>query len=673
MKEVGAMKLARGSVTSVCLAFFIAACGTGGGTGTQQGGSGGGSTDKGGSGGSQGGSGGNQGGSGGNQGGSGGNQGGSGGNQGGSGGNQGGSGGNQGGSGGGQGGSGGNQGGSGGNQGGSGGGQGGSGGTVKGGSGGGQGGSGGGQGGSGGGSGGTVKGGSGGGQGGSGGGQGGTGGGQGGASGGNTGSGGTSGAGGSTPTGPAVYTSTNGSCVSGSAITWTPGTISTSTANATVTVNDTASQTWEGFGGCFNERGWQALQQLGQSDRDRAMQLLFAKDAANFAIGRIPMGASDYAIARYTDDEGGTDTAMANFNTTQDEKYLIPYIKAALAVKSDIKFWASPWTPPTWMKTGPFTATTHDNATTSSNFDSGNMNDVAANLTAYAQYFVKFVAAYKAAGINITTVAPQNEPNYALHYPSCIWTTALFTKFVGQYLGPALKDAGVGVMVGTLSNADSGKDTDLGTSALNDSTAGSFFKVAGVQWNVLEKVIGGTTFKSLPIWATEHKCGNYPWDGATGCGDGGSTSCPAYNKSQAPNDQAYGVESWYQIRRSLNSGRITAYNAWNMALDTGGLGNDDKREWRQNALLAVDTGSKALKVTPAYCVFRHFSQFVAIGAKRVATSGGDAVAFKNPDGSIVAVMYNSGSANSSYGISIGGQKFQFSMPAAGWATVVFKS
>ena len=30
---------------------------------------------------------------------------------------------------------------------------------------------------------------------------------------------------------------------------------------------------------------------------------------------------------------------------------LIPYVKAAQAVNGNIRFWASPWTPPTWMKT----------------------------------------------------------------------------------------------------------------------------------------------------------------------------------------------------------------------------------------------------------------------------------------------------------------------------------
>ena len=72
-------------------------------------------------------------------------------------------------------------------------------------------------------------------------------------------------------------------------------------ATAEVTVNDaTTMQTWEGFGGAFNEMGWNYLQMLSQADRDRAMQLLFGADGARFAFGRIPIGASDYAMSRYT-------------------------------------------------------------------------------------------------------------------------------------------------------------------------------------------------------------------------------------------------------------------------------------------------------------------------------------------------------------------------------------
>ena len=70
--------------------------------------------------------------------------------------------------------------------------------------------------------------------------------------------------------------------------------------------------------------------------------------------------------------------------------------------------------------------------------------------------------------------------------------------------------------------------------------------------------------------------------------------------------------------------------------------------------------------------FRHFSQFVDVGARRVDATGGDAVAFKNPDDSIVVVMYNSGSANNNFIVQVAGKKLQFAMPGNGWATVKYK-
>ena len=45
------------------------------------------------------------------------------------------------------------------------------------------------------------------------------------------------------------------------------------------------------------------------------------------------------------------------------------------------------------------------------------------------------------------------------------------------------------------------------------------------------------------------------------------------------------------------------------------------------------------------------------------------VAFKNPDGSIVAVLFNSGPAKTMI-VAAAGKKLQFAMPSNGWATVV---
>jgi len=462
----------------------------------------------------------------------------------------------------------------------------------------------------------------------------------------------------------------------------TDGMLTDSTAAATVTVNDTmVAQTWEGFGGSFNELGWSVL--TTQAMKDTAIRLLFsATDGANFVWGRIPIGASDYARTRYTLADTMTsgdndplaasgeanrppaDANLATFSLARDGEMLIPYIKAAQALKPNIRFWASPWTPPVWMKTGYKTnGGNGGNAQVPSYFDGGNMANT--HLAAYAQYYVKFVDGYKAQGINVEVVSPQNEPGYDQNYPSCLWDSATYTTFIASHLGPAMAGMNppVKVMLGTMSNAgDSGRnDIDIATAVLANTTARGFLSMAGVQWGVLDRVNSGQTFMGLPIWATEHKCGNYPWNPA---------NYPAYNSTQAPNDLAYAVESWGYIKNAIKQGKVTSYSAWNMVLDRIGLGNDTSRDWRQNALLVADGGN--VTPTPTYHVFRHMAQYVAPGATVVGVTGGDAVAFKNPDGSIVAVMYNSGNANPNYVVAIGPAKYSFAMPAAGWATVMYK-
>ena len=145
------------------------------------------------------------------------------------------------------------------------------------------------------------------------------------------------------------------------------------------------------------------------------------------------------------------------------------------------------------------------------------MKNIAANLTAYAQYFVKFVAAYKAQGINIEMVAPQNEPNYSQGYPSALWDSTLYTTFVKTYLGPALNGMNVKIMLGTMSNGDDGaraRTSMVVQNAMGDATAKPLFKAIGLQWGMLDLYKGTPSMfdtYNIPVWATEHKCGNYPW------------------------------------------------------------------------------------------------------------------------------------------------------------------
>jgi glucosylceramidase len=485
------------------------------------------------------------------------------------------------------------------------------------------------------------------------------------AGGGTTGSGG-SGTGGSTVPEPQVVTSASA--------TWKEATLTeVPSGNADVTVNDTTAQTWDGFGGTFNEMGWNLL--TTPVLQQEAMNLLFGQDGCRFNLGRIPIGASDYAMSRYTYDDTGTDVtpdstesnrppadlSLTKFSIDRDKEKLIPFIKAAMAVRSDIRFWASPWTPPVWMKAKYNTKDGSDSskpAKRPSYFDGGSMKSDEATLKAYAQYFVKFVQAYKEQGINVEAVAPQNEPNFEQNYPSCLWDKATYTSFV-KLLAPAIKDASLTtkIMLGTMSNFTTG-DQDIVSTVMGDSTAKSLVSSIGLQWSMVDKAKDYKTY-NLPMWVSEHKCGNYPWN---------PSGSPKYVEP-APNDYAYAKESWGLIRDAIKGG-ITAYNAWNMVLDKMGKGNDTSRAWAQNSLLVVDGGK--ITQTPVYYVFRHFSQFVEPGATVLGTSSADAYAFKNSDGTIVTVLFNSGSAKTNFTVSAGGKKMQFSMPAGGWATVNYK-
>ena len=162
----------------------------------------------------------------------------------------------------------------------------------------------------------------------------------------------------------------------------------------------------------------------------------------------------------------------------------------------------------------------------------------------------------------------------------------------GPYLGPAFTSAGLStkIMLGTMSSTS---DPSIVSAVMADATANGYIKVLGYQWTMKTSVTSANSSYHLPVWQTEHQCGNYPW-------------VSGY-KTTAPNDQAYAVESWGLIRDWIKAG-VTAYSAWNMVLDTVGDSIDSQKPWAQNALLTVDSSAKVLNVTPTYYVFRHLSQ-----------------------------------------------------------------
>jgi glucosylceramidase len=459
--------------------------------------------------------------------------------------------------------------------------------------------------------------------------------------------GGTSGAG---STDPEVMTS-------GQNTYWVKGQV-TKVTSGTADVNvdqNTKYQRWDGFGGCFNEMGWDALSVLTSADIANAMTLLFdAKDGANFVYGRLPLGASDYSTNWYTLDDTSGDYAMDKFSIARDKQKLIPFIKEALKVKSDLHLWASPWVLPSWMLSG------------------SNIKTDAQTLKAHALYLARFVEDYAKEGLKIEAVHFQNEPGYGRVHG---WTGSLFVSYVKTYLGPTFTERSVPAEIwcGTMSKDPD--DTNIALATADDADAMKIVKGFGVQWNPLAAV--ATLSKKATVMQTEHRCGNYSfaspyWDNSR------------YSTTKAQNDHLYGEESWQLIRDWIVAG-VNSYSAWNMVLDTVGKSLDG---WCQNAPLVVDRSAKKLIATPAYYVFRHFSAYINPGATRIGASGSgnaykgvsdsnwnglNAFAFKNPDGSIIVQVYNKNASTTKTTVGVGSalsqSLYQFDVPAHGWATL----
>jgi hypothetical protein len=108
------------------------------------------------------------------------------------------------------------------------------------------------------------------------------------------------------------------------------------------------------------------------------------------------------------------------------------------------------------------------------------------------------------------------------------------------------------------------------------------------------------------------------------------------------------------------------YNFWNMILNSNyGFG------WQyraQNSMITINSSNKTVKYNPEFYIMKHFSYYIAVGAVRVHATNTDnnllAVAFKNPDGTIILEVQNSSNSTVSPVIKVGTKVFTPALPAS---------
>jgi glucosylceramidase len=440
----------------------------------------------------------------------------------------------------------------------------------------------------------------------------------------------------------------------------------------------------EGFGGCFNEKGWDALSALNETQQLGVIEALFSmKDGLKYTINRMPIGSSDFADSYYSLDDSPGDMDMLNLSLARDRTKLLPYIKAAMAVNPALKVWGSPWSGPEWLK---------DSAAQSGhNEGCGSLDPSPAKRAAYALYLARAAKAYRAEGLNFEHLAIQNEPNQGSvwdpkkkkcgnSYPKMHWTGVQLQEFLRDHLGPTFAKEGIADTVGILLATFPVNDFNgFVQPTLSDPEALKYLAGVGLQYAGVGMISDIKKVKpTLKTWETETPCGG---GRSKVCGSGPGTH---------DNSWEWGEGQWQYMRSFLESG-VSVYSQWNMILDATGKSGWG---WSQCSPVTIDTVAKTVTYEGSYWATKHFSFFVEPGAKMLTTTGdngacksvngacgcagkctgGDKsqlVSFVNPGGEIVVVALNANDVASPVRISVDGKlTISESLPAHSMSTFV---
>ena len=409
-------------------------------------------------------------------------------------------------------------------------------------------------------------------------------------------------------------------------------------------------QTIIGFGVCMSELSHDALTVLPAEERKAVFDEMYSPEGGAFTVLRTPIGASDFARDFYSYAETPDDFEMEHFSIARDEKGLLPLIREAQSrVPADaLKIWASPWCPPAWMKTNGKAESCPDTVNDLKPEDrifEGEDGFICDDryFRAYALYFRKYVEAYRAAGVPLWMVMPQNEFNSDQNFPSCTWSAGQLAKFIGKYLGPALEGSGVELYFGTMERPNAA----LLAPVLERPAYAKYVKGAAFQW-AGAGAIGAVRAKhpELTLIMSEQECG----DGR--------------------NDWGHAMHCWDLMCHYLGNG-VSIYDYWNMALKKDGLSHWG---WRQNSLVVVDAEKRTWSWSHEYYVLKHLSRYVRRGAKRIMLDGDPraAMAFVNPDGSVVVALRNPASALSRVTVCAKGRSRTVALPADSVSTFVME-
>jgi len=406
-----------------------------------------------------------------------------------------------------------------------------------------------------------------------------------------------------------------------------------------------------GFGAAFTEAAVYCMSNIGESKRKEIMDLFFNPySGAGFTMGRTQIGASDFSVSAYFYSSTSNDFELNDFSIDHEKQWMIPMIKQAKSVPgSDIKIFASPWSPPPWMKT-------------TNNWLHGTLrNDCYA---AFALYLCKYVLEMKANGIDIWGITMQNEPAFdSPWYPSCTYTPQQQRDFLKNYFGPQLERdklfPGIKVMIW-----DHNKDllNTWGDVIIGDSACEKYVWGAAYHWYSGDMFDRLTTFHGK--FPTKYLIETEVAEPFKGTNPDGSYKTDWGQAERECHDLIGDMNNW-----------SNGWNEWNLCVDekggpgyTGSVGS---------APIMTNLTNKTYFVQPHYYMMAHFSKYVRPDAIRIGfttsswISNVEATTFKNVNGTIVIVIMNRTANLVTIKLKFGANIIKPSLPAHSFTTIIF--
>jgi glucosylceramidase len=409
----------------------------------------------------------------------------------------------------------------------------------------------------------------------------------------------------------------------------------------------------DGFGASFLEAGLICLNALPASARELVLQALFDPEkGAGFSSMKTVIASTDFMSAGpfYSYDDAPGDVALEHFSIARDlgPNGLITFIKLARRYGSFV-LQAPMDYPPDWML-----------------IDVKKNQDVNPRYyDALAHYYLRYLQEYDKHGVFVDYLSLFNEPD--------IYTKIPYNEIdalLRNHVGPLFTKKGIRTRI-MLSEApnreDAGRNYPL---VLDDSTARQYVSAVpyhGYDNKDWDKILNlHHRYPDLPLWMTE-VC--YAYDAGTPK----SMSLPRFDFEDG---DYWGNQIFNDLEVSTS-----AWIYWNMILDEKGgpwsvseiHGNPNPNV--QHPVVIIDRHSKKVTYTGLYYYLAHFSKFVRPGAIRVKTTGSlsgvRVMAFKVPDGKLVAELMNSKSEEVEIGMKFHDEVLRLKLPAISITTALW--